>query len=62
MQALYNYFDEHSKVAVEDFIVHVEKLPGNGFKFTLTSMLGKKLEFHLTRSGLTPLDNRGMLG
>ena len=67
MQALYNYFEENmarSPIPVTDFSLRVEKLENGSFHFYIHPAItdGKTLDFILTKVGLTPLDNRHILG
>jgi hypothetical protein len=62
MQALYKFFDEHEKAGITDYRLVTKKQPNGDFKFYIETYGGDKIVFILTRVGLTPLDNRGILG
>lgn len=64
MQALNNFFEHYTEKGINNFLVKTEKLPNGSFEFSLEPLgvEGKPLSFILTKSGLTPIDNRGILG
>lgn len=62
MRALYNFFDEREKVGVTEYRLVVKRQTNGDFKFKIETYAGDKIIFILTRVGLTPLDNRGILG
>lgn len=62
MQALYNFFEKNTKQGVDVFVLTVEKDPNGYFEFTISPGNGDSIKFVLTKSGLTPKDNRGLLG
>jgi hypothetical protein len=63
MQALYNYLEEWTDQGTEEFRMEVAKLPGGMFRFRIAPV-GRavspetSLYIVVTKSGLTPLDNR----
>jgi hypothetical protein len=63
MQALYNYLESWTDQGFEEFRMEVSKLPGGMFRFRISPM-GREvspdtsLYIVVTKSGLTPLDNR----
>lgn len=62
MQALFNYFSEREKAGISEYRLVTKRQPNGDFKFYIETYAGDKLVFILTRVGLTPLDNRGLLG
>lgn len=61
MKALYNFFEENIPQG-DTLILTVKKQPNGDFKFRISSVTGDKIFFILTKVGLSPLDNRGILG
>lgn len=62
MQALYNFFTERDKAGINEYRLVTKKQSNGDFKFYIETYAGDKLVFILTKVGLTPLDNRGILG
>jgi hypothetical protein len=62
MQALYKFFEEREKVGITEYRLVTKRQSNGDFKFYIETYAGDKLVFILTRVGLTPLDNRGILG
>lgn len=62
MRALYTYFDEREKAGITEYRLVTKRLSNGDFKFYIETYAGDKLVFILTKVGLTPLDNRGILG
>jgi hypothetical protein len=62
MRALFNFFDENEKAGLNDYHLATKRLPNGDFKFFIQSVSGEKIVFICSRVGLTPLDNRGILG
>jgi hypothetical protein len=62
MQALYKFFEEREKAGVTEYRLVTKKQSNGDFKFRIETYAGDKILFILTRVGLTPLDNRGILG
>lgn len=62
MRALYTYFDEREKAGITEYRLVTKRLTNGDFKFYIETYAGDKLVFILTKVGLTPLDNRGILG
>jgi hypothetical protein len=62
MQALYKFFEEREKAGVTEYRLVTKKQPNGDFKFAIETYAGDKIIFILTRVGLSPLDNRGILG
>ena len=62
MQALYKFFEEREKAGVTEYRLVTKKQSNGDYKFKIETYAGDSIIFVLTRVGLTPLDNRGILG
>jgi hypothetical protein len=60
MQALNLFFDKNLKEGKGVCILTVEKVSDH-YEFAIRSETGDKIEFVLTKTGLTAIDNRGRL-
>lgn len=62
MKALFDFFTKEEKAGMDTFILSLKKDSSGDFRFKIQSMTGEKIKFYLSRSGLSPLDNRQIFG
>lgn len=63
MKALFDFFSKEEKAGSDTFVLTLKKVPATGdYRFSIRSMTGEKIKFYLSRSGLSPLDNRQIFG
>lgn len=62
MRALYEYFEGREKMGITEYRLILKKMPNGDFKFKIETFPGDDIKFNLTKVGLSPLDNRGILG
>ena len=62
MKALFDFFSKEAKAGSDTFVLSLKKDSSGDFRFVIRSMSGEKIAFYLSRSGLSPLDNRHIFG
>lgn len=62
MKALFDYFSKEEKLGSDTFVLTLKKDSSGDFRFSIRSITGEKINFYLSRSGLSPLDNRQIFG
>lgn len=62
MKALFDFFSKHEKLGEDHYILTTKKDSSGDFRFSIQSITGEKIYLYLSRSGLSPLDNRQIFG